>query len=209
MLKELYPQFIKNTFYPQEYSIVEKIILSFLNGNNFLSKESIWGFSYFDTKDNYPGKPIEINFEFFKEKYLNKTVYYSTNEKKLYIPTKVDIDTLEKEKEYCIKSTESNLATKQRTQSLASTYNTYLEKYWLTDSRQISLGLPKNLEDRIEEKPQQINCRYVKNSFRYINHCWNCGTHIDEDWYRSSVKCPKCGYFKCRKCGKCFCDDNN
>lgn len=208
VLEKLYPKAIKDAFYPQEYEIVEKIVLSFLKGKNFLSKESIWGFKGYGTYDNYPDKPTKIDFEFFRERYLNKTIFYNSKETKAYIPTKIEVDDLEKEKDYCIKSTQATFATKQRTQNLVYIYNLHLENFWLTDARKASLCLPNDLASKVEEKPQNTS-HFSKNSFRYVNHCWNCGTPIDEDWYKSSAKCSKCGFFKCRKCGKCFCDDKN
>lgn len=37
----------------------------------------------------------------------------------------------------------------------------------------------------------------------YKSHCFSCRSNIDS---RVNVHCDICGYYKCTKCGKCFCD---
>lgn len=37
----------------------------------------------------------------------------------------------------------------------------------------------------------------------YTSHCFKCRTTIDS---KSCQKCFKCRYYKCSKCGVCFCD---
>lgn len=64
--------------------------------------------------------------------------------------------------------------------------------------------------DREEQKRASQNqaSNTVTTSFTlpataYKSHCFSCKTNIDS---RVNVHCDICGYYKCSKCGKCFCD---
>ena len=64
--------------------------------------------------------------------------------------------------------------------------------------RMLLMSLRKEKE---ESSPTNITHYSRKNL--YLNFCWNCGTNIDST---DCKKCPKCGYYHCRKCGECMCN---
>lgn len=63
-------------------------------------------------------------------------------------------------------------------------------------------------EDFIVERPafdvkvQKSAAPENRDKYRYLNHCWCCGSSIDSNY---NEQCPNCyGYF-CNECGCCFC----
>ncbi|GEM_PF-5364926 len=45
-----------------------------------------------------------------------------------------------------------------------------------------------------------LNRKYPTNNGIYINHCWNCKSHISSN---TNIKCDKCNWYICSKCGSC------
>ncbi len=209
VLKTNYPNTFKELYYDIEFRMVERIVLSYINGKSTLSENILYG-----PDDNYPYKPIVIDLDYFLNDRLSYDKYIRTGKDirkiKISIPNKTQIDKLNAYREFCIDCANTESISYSESISKANYYSSCLDNYLLEDERLKKLQLPSNLNsDKLIKESQAKRTNYISQNFqsyRYRNHCWNCKTPINEDWFKSSVKCSKCGYFKCRNCGRCFCD---
>lgn len=194
IFKQSWPDVFKERYYETELKLIEPIVQDFISGKKEFS--IFFGYQILNIK-------LDLNY------LIDRYLYLQDNDSSLkYIPNKNIIDLLNSKKKSFDVSIKDNNQSVDFAISINNDIKNLLDKYYVEDSS----GYIANNCLLIKEKQDKESAKKVdgisisQHGFRYKNRCWSCGAAINEDWYKSSRKCYSCGYFKCRNCGKCFCN---